>query len=255
MEQPLRRIARRLLAKTPRMYRAALRLLRRGSVEKHLYLAIVQKGDVVMDIGANVGYFTMLFSDLTGDRGEVHAFEPVPSTFSLLAENIHRFPVYKNVYLNRVALGDKIQTTTMLLPRGDHGQASLVRHSDGSWKDGEHKIASIEIEMTRLDQYAQPLGRIDFVKCDVEGAELLVLRGAQSTLRRCRPKIFLEIDERWVHSFGWTKTDVLRYLREIGYSCFYGVDSRLTPLSEDTLRTGAVLCSWEELCGLAQRDF
>jgi FkbM family methyltransferase len=251
MEQPLRRIVRRLLAKTPRMYRAALRILGRGSVEKHLYLSIVKKGDVVIDIGANVGYFTMLFSDLTGNRGEVHAFEPVPSTFNLLSENIHRFPGYKNVYLNPLALGDKIQRTSMLLPRGDHGQASLVRHSDGSWKDAGNEIVSTEIEMMQLDRYAERLGKIDFVKCDVEGAELLVLRGASLTLRRCQPKLFLEIDDRWMRSFGWNTTDVFRYLREIGYSYFYGVDSRLTQLTEDKVQAGAVLCSWEELRGLA----
>jgi FkbM family methyltransferase len=251
MDQPLRRIVRRLLATSPQMYRTSLRIFRRGSVEKHLYLSIVQRGDVVIDIGANVGYYTMLFSDLVGNRGEVHAFEPVPSTYIVLAENIHRFPVYKNVYLNRVALGDKHQRTRMLLPRGDHGQASLVRHSDGSWKDADNEIASIEIEMMQLDQYADHLGRIDFVKCDVEGAELLVLRGAQSTLQRCRPKLFIEIDDRWVRSFGWTTTDVLRYLRQIGYSYFYGINSRVAPLTRDRIRTGAVLCSWEKLRGLA----
>jgi FkbM family methyltransferase len=251
MEQTLRRIARRFLAKTPRMYRSLLRILRRGSVEKHLYLSIVQRGDIVVDIGANVGYFTMLFSDLTGKRGEVHAFEPVLSTFSILTENIHRFPTYKNVHLNRLALGDKDLHTNMLVPRGDHGQASLVRHLDGSWKDVENEIASTEIEMMQLDHYAERLGRVDFIKCDVEGAELLVLRGAQSTLRRFRPKLFLEIDDRWVRSFGWTTADVLSFLRQIGYSYFYGVDSPLILLAADRVWTGAVLCSWEELRGLA----
>jgi FkbM family methyltransferase len=251
MEQPLKRIIGRLLARFPRMYRATLRLFRRGSIEKHLYLSIVQRGDVVIDIGANVGYFTTLFSDLAGNHGEVHAFEPVPSTFNLLTENIQRFPAHKNVYLNRVALGDKHQRTTILLPRGDHGQASLAEHSDGSWKHADDEIASIEIEMMRLDQYAEHLRRVDFVKCDVEGAELLVLRGAESTLRRCRPKICLEIDNRWLQSFGWTTIDVLSYLREIGYSYFYEIDSPLIALTADTVRTGAVLCSWEELRGLA----
>jgi Methyltransferase FkbM domain len=159
MEEPVRRIVRRLLAKTLRPYRTALRILRRGSIEKHFW----------MDPG----------------RG------------------------------------------------------------------ADDKIASIKIEMMRLDQYAQRLGRIDFVKCDVEGAELLVLRGAQSTLRRCRPKLCLEIDDRWVRSLGWTTTEVFRYLRETGYTYLYGIDSRLTPLPEDTVWAETSLCSWEELRGLA----
>ena len=105
--------------------------------------------------------------------------------------------------------------------------------------------------MMQLDHYAERLGRVDFIKCDVEGAELLVLRGAQSTLRRFRPKLFLEIDDRWVRSFGWTTADVLSFLRQIGYSYFYGVDSPLILLAADRVWTGAVLCSWEELRGLA----
>jgi FkbM family methyltransferase len=192
-----------------------------------------------------------LFSDLTGNRGEVHAFEPVPSTFSILTENIRRFPAYKNVHLNRMALGDKDQRTNMLVPQGDHEQVSLVRYLDGSWKDAGNEIASTEVEMMQLDQYAEHLGRVDFIKCDVEGAELLVLRGAQSTLRRFRPKLFLEIDDRWVRSFGWNTAEVLSFLREIGYSYFYGIDSQLILLAPDRVWTGAVLCSWEELRGLA----
>ena len=52
-----------------------------GCLEKRVYLALVREGDVVFDIGANLGHFTLLFSDLVGRRGEVHAFEPVPPTF------------------------------------------------------------------------------------------------------------------------------------------------------------------------------
>src|SRR5271165_4314514 len=154
MESTVRRIVRRLLARVPRIYLFLLKALRRGSVEKRFYLSIVRKGDVVIDIGANVGYFTMLFADLTGKRGQVHAFEPIPATFKELSKNIRRFPGYKGVFLNCAAVGDSKRSTSMLLPGDDHGQAALVRHQDGSWKGAADRVRSIDVEMIRFDDYA-----------------------------------------------------------------------------------------------------
>ena len=95
----------------------------------------------------------MSFSDLTGNHGEVLAFELVPSTFGLLAENVRRFPAYKSVYLKGLAVGVKHQ-----FPRGNHGQPSLVRRSVCFWKDAENEKDSLEIETLRLIQYAERLG-------------------------------------------------------------------------------------------------
>ena len=249
MENAVIRLARTLFAKAPKFYLAILKALRRGSPEKRLYLSIVKKGDVVFDIGANVGYYTALFADLVGPGGEVHAFEPVPSTFELLAKEIRRFPRHKNVSLNCVALGNLDRNAVIYVPNDDHGQAALVRHQEGSLYS--RQCREVRVEMIRLDRYADQLAKIDFVKCDVEGAELLVLRGGESTLRRCRPKIFLEIEERWTSSFGWTGTDVIRFLRDIGYQQFYWLGQQGLQAGTDTLGGNGVLCTWEKISGLA----
>ena len=250
MESSLRRIARHLLAKSPGFYLMALRALHRGSAEKRLYLSLIRRGDVVLDVGANVGYFTMLFSDLVGKKGEVHAFEPIHGTFAELSRNIGRFPGYRNVRLKCAALGDRSGHIRMFLPGSDSGQAALVCHRDGSWEVA--LVASIDVEMIRLDEYAGHLPRIDFVKCDVEGAELLVLLGGQSILKRLRPRLLLEVNSCWMRSFGWTAEDLFSLLRQIGYSHFYSVGSKLVPLSENAYGEGEILCSWEELNVLAQ---
>jgi len=249
MESAVRRLARMLFAKAPKLYLATLKALRRGSPEKRLYLCIVKKGDVVIDVGANVGYYTTLFADLVGPSGEVHAFEPVPSTFESLAREIRRFPRHKNVSLNCLALGDRDRTAVIHVPNGDHGQAALIRHREGSWCNRQSR--EVPIQMMRLDRYAERLPKIDFVKCDVEGAELLVLRGSESTLRRCRPKIFLEIEERWTKSFGWTGADVIRFLRNIGYQQFYRLEDQGLRDATDALSGNGVLCTWEKISGLA----
>ena len=85
----------------------------------------------------------------------------------------------------------------------------------------------------------------------VEGAELLVLRGGKSTLRRCRPKIFLEIEECWTISFGWTAADVVRFLREIGYQHFYGLGHQGLRIEEAASDACGILCTWEKIGGLA----
>jgi FkbM family methyltransferase len=249
MESSLIRLVRRLYARAPQVYLATLKILQRGSPEKRLYISVLRKGDVVIDAGANVGYFTMLFSDLVGASGWVHAFEPVPATFSVLSRNLQRFPYYKNVSLNCAALGDANKRTKIFLPNGDHGQAALVYHRDGSWRNAQ--VAPIDIEMTRLDRYAQGLDKINLLKCDVEGAELLVLRGAESSLRRFRPKVFLEVDDRWTSSFGWSPKDVIGFLRSVGYKHFYCIEPGTGKIEEERFSRSALLSTWEEVRGLA----
>jgi hypothetical protein len=89
------------------------------------------------------------------------------------------------------------------------------------------------------------------MKYGVEGVELLVLRGAQSTLRHFHPKLFLELDVWRMRPFGLTTADVFPWLRQIGYSHFHKIDSQLIPLVADRLWAAAVFCSLEELHGLA----
>jgi FkbM family methyltransferase len=249
MEKGMRRCVRHLFAKAPGLYLALLKGLRRGSPEKRMYLSIVRKRDVVFDIGANTGHFTELFSDLVGPFGEVHAFEPVPSTFKLLSTNISEPPAYKNVFLNCAALGAHDEETSMFIPNEDCGQAALVRHRTGSWASDQ--IQEVKIHVIQLDYYAQRFPKIDFVKCDAEGAELLVLRGGKSTLRRCRPRIFLEIEECWTRSFGWTPEDVVMFLREVGYRHFYWLGREGLRSQSEVSGGGGVLCTWEKMDGLA----
>src|SRR5207244_1718621 len=124
----------------------------------------------------------------------------------------------------------------------DPGQAALLPHRDGSWRSKQ--IREVNVRMVRLDKYAERFPKIDFVKCDVEGAELLVLRGGVLTLRRCRPKIFLEIEERWTSSFGWTCADVVCFLREIGYQQFYRLEYNGSQTEEHASGDGGILCTW-----------
>ena len=81
-----RRSTQVLLARHPRLYSRVIASARPGSVEKKVFLQVIREGDVVVDVGANDGYFTLLFSDIVGANGAVHAFEPVTPTFDRLVK-------------------------------------------------------------------------------------------------------------------------------------------------------------------------
>ena len=199
------------LLRFPRLY-AWLSLRRRAvNYEKALYLLSIGKGDVVFDIGANLGYYTFLFSKLVGAEGRVHCFEPVPTTYEKLLENIRSC---ENIRTNNIASGEKRGEAEIRYNSRDLEKASLLASS--------HKTdSSATVEVIPLDTYVDEadLHRLDFVKCDVEGYELYALRGMERTLRHFHPELSLEVtlplDE---------EKALLSFLQDIGYDTFRKVE-------------------------------
>jgi FkbM family methyltransferase len=229
----LRRLLERSLTRVPGLYARLIARRRQPNLEKIVFLSLLRRGDTVVDIGANAGYYTLLFSHLVGPRGQVHAFEPVPPTFARLQANVRQAGRSANVILNNQAMADEEKETELYLPGNDHGQAALTAHTFGSWAT-EDSVRTFACRATTLDAYAERHGvdSLSFVKCDVEGAELLVLRGAAETIRRTRPLLFLEVSRHWAADFAYQPVDVARFLEELGYSRFFLVTEELTPLSD-----------------------
>lgn len=237
----------RMLARRPLLYRRVLQLLGRGGVEKRIFLSVVREGDVVFDIGANRGHFTRLFSDVAGARGALHAFEPVPSTFAMLSSAMATAGGCANFTLNNFALGDAEGAITIHLPGDDDGQASMRRHNSGSWAAAA-AVRACDCRVKTLDGYAAGIPRIDFIKCDVEGAELLVVKGGAKTLERLSPILFLEANPAWTKSFGYTPGDLVSRLRELGYDHFLLAGDDLRPLGGTEITGPAnLLCAKTKL--------
>lgn len=222
----------RSLTRMPGLYARLIARRRSPNLEKIVFLSLAGRGDTVVDAGANTGYYTLLFSHLVGARGSVHAFEPVPPTFAELRARIERAG-RTNVVLNDCALAEEEKDADLYLPGDDHGQAALRRHTFGSWT-AEAPVRTYPCRTTTLDAYAEArqLADLSFVKCDVEGAELLVLRGALRTLRRFTPLLFLEVSPHWTADFAYEPADLARLLEELGYSRFFLVTDKLSPLSD-----------------------
>ncbi len=214
------------LSQHPLIYDRILRLKNRKEYdnERIVFLNAVRKGDTVFDVGANRGIHTVLLSNLAGPTGAVHAFEPVPPTFAKLIENVSSKKRFDNIKLVNSAVGDSIGTITINMPDGDDGQASMAKHDAGSWKDAS-KISTFSCAVTTLDAYTASVPKPpDFIKCDVEGAELLTLRGGKEVLGRHAPMLFLEICKEWTRNFGYAPIDVLKFIKPYGYDTFFVVD-------------------------------
>jgi FkbM family methyltransferase len=173
---------------------------------------IVKPGMAFVDIGANVGFYSLLASSLVGDSGRVHAFEPASQSFNHLSANII-LNDFSNIIVNRSALSDRETTMTLHLgPTYNSGTASLV---DLPWlsSDGE------KVSVTTLDDYLH--GKpCDFIKIDTEGHELSVLKGSARTLARFKPVIMIEIVETLLRHAGTSRAEVYNYLAEFGYQPF-----------------------------------
>src|SRR5690349_21100394 len=210
-----------LLTRAPGLYAELLRL-RPASLDKRVFLRLLRPGDIVFDVGANLGYYTVLFSHLVGRHGAVHAFEPVPATFQRLEAAVGSLGRFGNVHLRRAAVTDRPGPVTLYMPGDDHGQASLTHHSAGSWTSGA-AVTTHDAEGLTLDDYVRErqLPALSFLKCDVEGAELPALRGAAGTLARFRPILHLEVAAAWQADFGASPADLVRFLEPFGYRVWY----------------------------------
>lgn len=202
------------------MYRLGLQLLRRGSPEKKACLEFVPRGGTVFDIGANDGYFTLLLSDIVGPNGRVHCFEPVPPTRERLTATVKNNANYKNIEIHGYAVSDLDGSVSLNVPGNDYGQASIRTHSTGAWGMPDLAVTSYATVSKRLDSVFAPTTPVAFIKCDIEGAELLALRGMEALLRSQRPHILVEVFDRWTSAFDYSPSDLFQFLNGIGYATF-----------------------------------
>ena len=177
-----------------------LRILN-GTYEREqtaLFEKLLHAGDTVLDVGANVGYYTLLASVLVGGGGRVHAFEPEPRNAEFLRRHV-RINGRGNVSVEQAAVSDRVGTA-----RFDFGSGTGTGHLADA--------GAIEVRTLRLDDHCAAHGlKPRAIKIDVEGAEMSVLAGARQTLERHRPIVFLSTHGPEVHRAS------LEFLRDLGY--------------------------------------
>lgn len=244
----------RFFIRFPWLYGFCSRLRGRYNYEVLVLLNLIDKNQIVFDVGANRGHYTLLFSNIVGATGQIHAFEPVPVTYQLLSTHMKANKRYNNDFLNPLAVSESSGSITIHLPGTDDGQASMKPHDQGSWRQ-EEMVHKHECQMTTLDDYvhAKQLKNLGFIKCDVEGAELLVLKGAQQTLRTNSPMLFLEIYKEWMKAFHYSPADLVHFLLGLGYDTFFLIEEDIRRMSGNQLEDFPFSRSANLLCGKSEQ--
>jgi FkbM family methyltransferase len=175
----------------------------------------LNEGDTFIDIGAHIGYYSMLASSLIGDRGKVICFEPTPSTYGLLLKNLQN---KKNVKAENLAVYS-VQTN---MEFNDYGLKYMVFNSFKKARLNDIDLVPklINVQTTTLDNYCK-LNNIvpSFIKIDAESVELHVLQGAVETIKKSKPKFMIEVGD-FEHIDAGGSFKIISFLMDLSYDVF-----------------------------------
>ena len=185
---------------------------------------LVKPGFVCVDIGANVGYYSVFLSKHAGAKGHVYAIEPVDLFAGIFKENTSQFGV-GNITLHQTALGGENKTIQMGTPMIDgvfrHGLTKVIDGAEGA------DMKTYEVPMHVPDELFANLTRFDFLKCDVEGYEVFIMPHFIKTIAKFKPTIQMEI------SSAENRKLIFDLFLPLGYQINTLVDFKLSPLSTE----------------------
>ena len=190
----------------------ALGIGRRGrALEYNYHLPhLVKRGDTVIDIGANLGYYTRPIADIVGAEGRVYAVEPVPVIFDVLKRNTAG---RRNVTLLNYALGSEERTIEMA--NDSVAAAGYFGTGRNFVSDGELSGEAIRFtaQMVQGSKLFAEIGKIDFIKCDIEGYERVVIPEMRAIIEQHHPTVLIETD-------GDTRGEIIAMFTEMGYRAY-----------------------------------
>jgi FkbM family methyltransferase len=217
--------------------------------ELELMLELLEPCNTIVDMGANVGWFVMNAARVYPDK-TLHAFEPVPKTFEYLRRNLALNRI-DGVKVYNLAVGEKDQNITLYYYPECSANASARNVS------GTTHARKIPCRAVSLDSFAREHGLVvDFIKCDIEGAELFAFKGARGVLERDRPMVFSEILRKWSAGFGYHPNDLLDFFAGLGYYCYVIAGRglrRFHKVTDDTAETNYIFLHAEKHADLIAR--
>lgn len=200
---------------------------RQDAQELKLISSIIKPGFNILDIGANIGFYTKVFSELTGPKGSVHAFEPDITNFKYLQSNLQK---NKNVTLVNKAVSDKTEPLKIYLSK-----MLNVDHRTYPVDDYSHIM---EIDATSIDDYLalNNIKQIDFIKMDIQGFEMSALKGMVNMLKN-NPSLKI-ITELWPYGLskaGSSALEINNFANSQGFNIFMITSTQLLPLTKELI--------------------
>ena len=182
--------------------------------ENFNFLGTCKKGDVVLDVGAHIGMFAVVASQITGNEGKIYAFEPAPGTFNLLKKTITINAADKIIMPLQKAAGAAVGKTNFFVSdsEADNGNSMV------SYKE-DRKLNGIDIDITTIDTFVKEehLSKVNFIKIDVEGVEYDTLQGAINTLKNLRPLCIVSIHPEPIAAKGDKLENIYDLIKGLNY--------------------------------------
>lgn len=194
---------------------------------------LLSDGDSFFDIGANIGWYSI---NLASSRrnSKIYAFEPIPKTFSQLQINLG-LNAMSNVQAFNFGFSNVEGNFDFYYYSEGSGNASSANVSE------REDVEKVKCTVKTFDQFIKNSSvKVDFIKCDVEGAELLVFEGAKGTIFKDKPIIFSEILRKWSAKFGYDPNSIFKFFKDMGYRSFVVRDLSLVEflsMDESTVDT------------------
>ncbi len=189
----------------------------REQEEIEIYNRLIEDGMTILDVGANIGYFSILWR-VKFPNTTIYAFEPVKETFNILKKNL-ALNNCKNIFPMPFALSDENKSGYFCISPEMMSIASEKNVLDYK------KAEKIPISFITLDFFNIEV--IDFIKIDAEGSEFNILKGSIHSLKTHKPIVVVELFEYWDKVFGYHPNEVIVFLKELGYRSFLPENGKL----------------------------
>lgn len=205
--------------------------------EVYILDQLIPPGSICFDIGAAYGRYALAMSKAAGPSGLIYCFEPAEHN-QLVLSAIQKFYRLQNVRIIKKALSDQEGTTMLAIPVKKNSKflPALGYSTAHLATDSEAGYVGSSIPTTTIDRFVQKenLTRLDFIKCDVEGAELLVFKGGEETIARFKPVVLCEIYQTWLRRFKTAPDEIQMFFDRFGYKVFRWREKRLEEIKQAT---------------------
>jgi FkbM family methyltransferase len=184
-----------------------------------MILNLIDDGNRIFDIGGNIGWYSLTIAK--NKKTEVFTFEPIPKTFTYLTKNI-ALNKLDNIRTFNFGFSNKEEELSFYYYPEGSGNASLANLSE------QKNVEVITCRVNKFDDFIKSNNlSVDFIKCDVEGAELFVFQGGLVSIQKYKPIVFSELLRKWAAKFNYHPNEVISLFKNLGYRCFVVSNGKL----------------------------